>query len=46
MGRRPNYAERDEIARIVRANHSQPNGGAGFRDLLLALIQSETFRTR
>jgi hypothetical protein len=38
-GRVPNYSERKEIDAIVKAN-------ANFRDLLLALIQSETFRTK
>ncbi|QDT63619.1 DUF1588 domain-containing protein [Calycomorphotria hydatis] len=42
-GRVPNYAERAEIARIVKENHQQGNR---FRDLLLALINSETFRTK
>jgi len=42
-GRHPNYAERKEIAAIVEANHAKGNG---FRDLLLALIDSETFRTK
>lgn len=42
-GRVPNYSERKEIAAIVKANHETGNG---FRDLLLALIQSETFRTK
>lgn len=42
-GRAPNYAERKEIESIVAANHEQGNGA---RDLVLALIQSETFRTR
>lgn len=44
MGRRPSYAERDEIKKLVDANLRSPK--RGFRDLLLALIQSETFRTR
>jgi len=38
-GRVPNYSERKEIAAIVGKNHR-------FRDLLLALIESETFRTK
>ncbi len=42
-GRVPNYVERKEIAQIVEANHEKGNG---FRDLMLALIQSETFRTK
>ena len=42
-GRLPNYVERKEIAGIVRANHENGNG---FRDLVLALIESETFRTK
>jgi hypothetical protein len=41
-GRVPNYAERREIAGIVKANQ---DGGGGFRDLILALIESRTFRT-
>ncbi len=42
-GRAPNYAERKELADIVRANRESGNG---FRDLVLALIESRTFRTR
>lgn len=42
-GRVPNYAERKEIAAIVEKNHANGNG---FRDLVLDLIESETFRTR
>ena len=42
-GRVPNYTERKEIAEIVRANHENGNG---FRDLLLTLIDSRTFRTK
>lgn len=42
-GRVPNHAERKEIERIVIANHKHGNG---FRDLMLALIESETFRTK
>jgi hypothetical protein len=46
IGRRPNYAERHEISRIVRDNVSKSKEGAGFRDMLLELIKSEAFRTR
>lgn len=42
-GRVPNYTERKEIAAIVEKNHQSGNG---FRDLLLALVESETFRTK
>ena len=42
-GRVPNYAERKELADIVQANR---NATGGFRDLVLALIESKTFRTR
>jgi hypothetical protein len=42
-GRAPNHAERNELADIVRANRESGNG---FRDLVLALIESRTFRTR
>jgi hypothetical protein len=42
-GRAPNYAERKELADIVRANRESGNR---FRDLVLALIESRTFRTR
>ena len=42
-GRVPNYTERREIERIVRANRE---AGQGFRDLLLDLIDSRTFRAR
>ena len=42
-GRVPNYAERRELADIARANRES---AGGFRDLVLALIESRTFRTR
>jgi hypothetical protein len=42
-GRAPNYAERKEIETLVAENRER---GEGARDLVLALIQSETFRTR
>lgn len=42
-GKVPNYMEKHEIKHIVDETLEQ---GGGFRDLLLALIQSETFRTR
>lgn len=42
-GRLPNYAEKAEIQKIVQANL---NDKKGFRDLLLTLIQSKTFRTK
>ena len=42
-GRVPNYAEKREIEKIVKENRENGNG---FRDLVLALIESETFRTR
>ena len=42
-GRALNYAEKKEIAAIVRDNHEND---AGFRDLILALIASDTFRTK
>ena len=42
-GRVPNYSERKEIATIVATNHQTKNG---FRDLLLALVGSDTFRTK
>ncbi|MBG89751.1 MAG: hypothetical protein CMO80_23020 [Verrucomicrobiales bacterium] len=42
-GRIPNYSERKEIAAIVKTNRENGNG---FRDLLLALIESESFRTK
>lgn len=42
-GRAPNYSERKEIAAIVKRNHENGNK---FRDLLLALIESESFRTK
>ena len=42
-GRVPNYKERKEIETIVKLNHG---AGNGFQDLFLALIQSETFRTK
>lgn len=42
-GRVPNYAERHEIAQIVKQNHANGNG---FRDLFFALVTSKTFRTK
>jgi len=42
-GRVPNYAERHEIESIVRENRECGNG---FQDLVLALVTSETFRTK
>ncbi|MGK0240757.1 MAG: hypothetical protein ACI92G_004248, partial [Candidatus Pelagisphaera sp.] len=42
-GRVPNYAEKKEIETIVLENHKNGNG---FQDLLLALISSDTFRTK
>ncbi|MFT5124532.1 MAG: hypothetical protein ACI97B_003167 [Verrucomicrobiales bacterium] len=42
-GRVPNYSERKEIAEIVARNHESGNG---LRDLVLGLIESETFRTK
>ena len=42
-GRVPNISERHEIEMIVASNK---RNGSGFRDLVLALIQSESFRTR
>ncbi|MFM8434096.1 MAG: DUF1588 domain-containing protein [Planctomycetia bacterium] len=42
-GRVPNYAEQREIERLVRANRE---AGQGFRDLVLDLIDSRTFRAR
>ena len=45
IGRRPNYAERDEIKQLVEANLAK-GGDKGFRDLFLELITSKTFRTR
>ncbi|MDG2168589.1 MAG: DUF1588 domain-containing protein [Opitutales bacterium] len=42
-GRVPNYAERHEIEKIVKANQANGNG---FQDLFLALVTSETFRTK
>jgi hypothetical protein len=42
-GRIPNHSEQKEISVIVKQNREQTHG---FRDLLLALIASETFRTK
>ena len=42
-GRVPNFAERKEIETIVHQNREKGNG---FQDLMLALITSETFRTK
>ena len=41
-GRLPNHRERKEIEEIVKKNISQKQG---FRDLLLALIESKTFQS-
>ena len=43
IGRLPNYAERREIEKLVRANRE---AGKGFRDLVLDLVDSRTFRAR
>lgn len=42
-GRVPNYAEQREIEKIVKANRE---AGQGFKDLVLDLIDSRTFRAR
>ncbi|MDF1658392.1 MAG: DUF1588 domain-containing protein [Verrucomicrobiales bacterium] len=42
-GRIPSYAEQIEIKEIVERNEAEKGG---FRDLIIALIESETFRTR
>ena len=42
-GRVPNYTERREIERIVRANRE---AGQGFQDLVLDLVDSRTFRAK
>ncbi len=42
-GRMLNYTERKEIAAVVQKNQEAQGG---FRDLLLALLQTETFRTK
>jgi hypothetical protein len=42
-GRVPSYAEQVEIKAIVDRVTGE---GGGFRDLLIALIESKTFRTR
>ncbi|MDF1752120.1 MAG: DUF1588 domain-containing protein [Verrucomicrobiales bacterium] len=42
-GRVPNYTEKKEIEKIVIDN--RVNGTNGFRDLIVALIDSKTFRT-
>ncbi len=41
-GRPLNFAEKREVRDLVKRNHE---AGNGFRDLLLALVESETFRT-
>jgi hypothetical protein len=41
-GRPLNFAEKREVRAIVRRNHARGNG---FKDLLLDLIESETFRS-
>jgi hypothetical protein len=41
-GRVLNFTEKREIRRIVLANHAKGNG---FRDLVLDLVESETFRS-
>ena len=42
-GRTLNYAEKKEIAEIVGQNRAK---GGGFRDLILDLVQSQTFMTK
>ncbi len=42
-GRVLNYAEKREVEAIVRKNHVNGNG---FRDLILDLVESKTFRTK
>ncbi len=42
-GRVPNYSERNEIEGIVYQNRKNGNG---FQDLFLALVTSDTFRTK
>lgn len=42
-GRQLNYAERREVADIVATNRQ---AGNGFRDLVMALVVSETFRAK
>ena len=42
-GRIPNFSEKREIHAIVLANHAKGNG---FKDLMLDLIDSETFRAQ
>ncbi|MCM8537194.1 MAG: DUF1588 domain-containing protein [Lentisphaeraceae bacterium] len=42
-GRVPNYSEKKEIEQIVKTN---AKNGNGFKDLMLSLIQSKTFRTK
>lgn len=42
-GRPLNYSERQEMATIVRDNHANGNG---FQDLVLSLLQSQTFLTK
>jgi hypothetical protein len=42
-GRVPSYAEKHELKEIV-AKNQQDKGG--FRDLVIALMESKTFRTR
>ena len=42
-GREMGYSDRKLIAQIVSENEGK---GGGFRDLLLALIDSESFRTK
>ena len=42
-GHKPNYVERKEIAAIVERNYETGNG---FQDLIVALVLSETFRTK
>lgn len=46
-GRVLNYREKKVIAEVVRKHHAKDDGKSnGFQDLIIALIQSEVFRSR
>ena len=48
-GRVPNYREKKVIAEVVREHHAKDGGNGkakGFQDLIIALIQSEVFRSK
>ena len=43
IGREPNYREKAEIKKVVAENIKE---GKGFRDLIIDLVKTDTFRGR